>query len=80
MCDNAIFKINTKFWSFLQLDLDKNLVDQGPFDVIFHKLTDILAKVKLGIEQAKKQIQNFQVIALSLLVCNTPKHLQHSSI
>lgn len=53
MCRNAGMEI-------LKLDLDRPLDDQGPFDVILHKLTDQIARSEEGCQVAQKQIEGFQ--------------------
>lgn len=53
MCRNAGMEI-------LKLDLDRPLDEQGPFDVILHKLTDQIARSEEGCQVAQKQIEGFQ--------------------
>lgn len=53
LCRNAGMEI-------LKLDLDQSLDDQGPFDVILHKLTDQIARSEEGCQVAQKQIERFQ--------------------
>ena len=38
-----------------------DLEAQGPFDVIFHKLTDVIAKADSGCEKEQQQIKSIQV-------------------
>ena len=49
----------------LQIDLDLPLEDQGPFDVILHKLTDQIAQAGLGDEKARQRVQRLQVTTLA---------------
>ncbi|KAK3591781.1 hypothetical protein CHS0354_007630 [Potamilus streckersoni] len=44
----------------LKLDLDIPLEDQGPFDLILHKFTDILVKAEQGHNEEKKYMENIQ--------------------
>ena len=52
----------------VQLDLDSSLEEQGPFDLIFHKLTDQLAKAQQGNTKARKQIERFHVSVLCITI------------
>ena len=45
-----------------QLDLDEPLEEQGPFDVIIHKLTDQIARSQSGCREAQQNIDRFQVV------------------
>lgn len=63
LCRNAGMEI-------LKLDLDQSLDDQGPFDVILHKLTDQIARSEEGCQVAQKQIERFQVCAASFQIHN----------
>jgi inositol-1,3,4-trisphosphate 5/6-kinase/inositol-tetrakisphosphate 1-kinase len=45
---------------FVKLDFDKHLDQQGPFDVIVHKMGDILVKADQGDAMAKKTISAFE--------------------
>lgn len=45
---------------FVKLDFDRHLDQQGPFDVIVHKLSDILVKADQGDVIAKKTINAFE--------------------
>ena len=47
--------------SFGQLDLDRPIEQQGPFDVILHKLTDQIARSQCDDVIAQQQIDRFQV-------------------
>jgi len=56
-----------------QLDLDKPLEQQGPFDVIIHKLTDQISRSQSGCREAQQNIDRFQVVTAVLCsnyVCN----------
>lgn len=44
-----------------QLDLQKPLSDQGPFSVIFHKLTDVVTQAAKGDNKARCMIDNLEV-------------------
>jgi len=44
MFNNRLFNIMDCIILFLKLDLDKPLENQGPFAVILHKLTEIIAR------------------------------------
>ena len=44
-----------------QLDLDGSLEDQGPFDLILHKMTDQIGKANQGNNIAKSRVQRFCV-------------------
>lgn len=45
---------------FVKLDFEKHLDQQGPFDVIVHKISDILVKADQGDATAKKTISAFE--------------------
>lgn len=45
---------------FVKLDFDRHLDQQGPFDLIVHKIGDILVKADQGDSQAKKTISAFE--------------------
>jgi len=49
-----------------QLDLDEPLEQQGPFDVIIHKLTDQIARSQSGCREAQQNIDRFQVAVCTL--------------
>ena len=44
-----------------QLDLSRSLDEQGPFDAILHKLTDLIAKAQHGNQNAKKEMARLEV-------------------
>lgn len=44
----------------IQIDLGKPLDEQGPFTLIFHKLTDVIARANLGDVEAENTIRHFQ--------------------
>ena len=46
------------------MDLDQQLEEQGPFDLILHKLTDQIAKGNQGNLRAKQHVEQFQVPGL----------------
>lgn len=48
-----------KGYEFIKIDLDKDLEEQGPFDAIIHKLSELLCNYD---ENARRQIENFEVI------------------
>lgn len=50
---------------WLQLDLNKPLELQGPFDIILHKLTDQISRSQGGCADAQQQIDRFQVTGLT---------------
>jgi inositol-1,3,4-trisphosphate 5/6-kinase/inositol-tetrakisphosphate 1-kinase len=45
----------------IKLDLDESFEEQGPFDLIFHKLTDQISRSELGCSDAFKQIERFKM-------------------
>jgi hypothetical protein len=47
--------------NLVSIDLDVDLISQGPFNCIFHKMSDVYAKVEQGDANAMKQWANFQV-------------------
>ena len=47
--------------NIFQLDLDGSLEDQGPFDLILHKMTDQIGKANQGNNIAKSRVQRFCV-------------------
>lgn len=44
----------------LKIDLDKSLEDQGPFDMILHKFTDILVKSQQGYITEQRTMRNIE--------------------
>ncbi|GAB6026084.1 hypothetical protein CHUAL_012287 [Chamberlinius hualienensis] len=52
----------------IQIDLDRPLEEQGPFTLILHKLTDVIAKAMRGDLDSQKTIQAFQTY-----VCQHPE-------
>ena len=54
-------KIRHLLSNVCQLDLDRSLADQGPFDLILHKLTDQIAKANQGNNIAKSRVERFCV-------------------
>lgn len=50
-----------------QLDLSQPLEDQGPLDVIIHKLTDLILEADQNDSQAVLQLQRVQV-CISLML------------
>lgn len=46
---------------FSKIDLSKPWIDQGPVDVIIHKVTDFIAAANGGDLQAFKAIQKIEV-------------------
>lgn len=60
----------------LQLDLSQPLEDQGPLDVIIHKLTDLILEADQNDSQAVLLVQRVQVcICLSSLISLPPPHV-----
>ena len=51
-----------------QIDLIRPLEEQGPFDLILHKLTDVVAKADLGHGAAQIQIERLQVRQPALML------------
>ena len=49
------------FCLFWQLNLDQPLSAQGPFDLILHKLTDIMAAASAGDEWSREAEQRVEV-------------------
>nr|XP_054759050.1 inositol-tetrakisphosphate 1-kinase-like [Lytechinus pictus] len=45
----------------VELDLQKSLSDQGPFSVIFHKLTDVVTQAAKGDNKARCMIDNLEM-------------------
>ena len=52
------FKISVFFF---QLDLDKPIEDQGPFDLVLHKFTDKFGAAAEGHEESVRHLQNLEV-------------------
>jgi len=46
---------------YFQIDLEKPLEDQGPFDMILHKFTDLIVKAQHGYIQEQRIMQNIEV-------------------
>ena len=46
-------------YEFIKINLDENLEQQGPFDAIIHKLSDLLYQIDTD-EQARRQIKEFE--------------------
>ncbi|CAG5133746.1 unnamed protein product, partial [Candidula unifasciata] len=44
----------------IQIDLKKSLENQGPFDLLVHKVTDILARAVSGHKSSQNAIQNLE--------------------
>ena len=55
------------FSLYFQIDLDKSLEEQGPFDMILHKFTDILVKAQQGNITAQRIIRSIEVTQISFL-------------
>lgn len=54
--------LNHAVWLVLwQTDLKKSLENQGPFDLLVHKVTDILALAASGHKSSEHEIQNLEV-------------------
>ena len=53
--------VDESLYTDYQIDIDLSLEQQGPFDLILHKINDILAKANQGNAQAKARIKNIQV-------------------
>ena len=51
-----------------QIDLEKSLEEQGPFDMILHKFTDILVKSQQGYITEQRIINHIEVSLTSELV------------
>lgn len=51
-------------YDFLQLDLTKPIEDQGPLDVIIHKLTDVILEADQNDSQSLELVYRFQVSVL----------------
>lgn len=51
---------------FFQLDLTKPIEDQGPLDVIIHKLTDVILEADQNDSQSLELVQRFQVCDSSI--------------
>ena len=50
------------YFNFLiQIDLSKPWIDQGPVDVLIHKVTDFIAAAENGDLQAFKAVQKIEV-------------------
>jgi len=47
---------------FNQVDLEKPLKEQGPFDLLIHKITDYMAAATDGDSQALKTMKELEVI------------------
>lgn len=56
-----------------QLDLSQPLEDQGPLDVIIHKLTDLMLEADQNDSQAVLQLQRVQVLISFVLVAILPR-------
>lgn len=47
---------------YFQIDIEKSLEDQGPFDMILHKFTDILVKSQQGYITEQRIMRSIEVI------------------
>ena len=45
----------------VQVDLSKPVEEQGPFDLIIHKITDLMVAADGGDEQAKNAVDRIEV-------------------
>ena len=45
----------------LQIDIEKSLEEQGPFDMILHKFTDILVKSQQGYITEQRTMRSIEV-------------------
>jgi len=52
----------------VRLNLDTPLDQQGPFDLIVHKLSDVAAKADSGDLTAKQQVDAFEVILQACII------------
>lgn len=50
----------------IKIDLDSPLEQQGPFDLIVHKLSDVVVKAKNGDQLAAQRLARFQVSTIGL--------------
>ena len=46
---------------YFQIDIEKSLEDQGPFDMILHKFTDILVKSQQGYITEQRIMRSIEV-------------------
>lgn len=53
--------LNTTYFPLFQVDLLQSLEDQGPYDLIIHKLTDVITRAQDGDNKAKQMMSNLQV-------------------
>lgn len=74
----VLFDCNPSSLLFIssQLDLSQPLEDQGPLDVIIHKLTDLMLEADQNDSQAVLQLQGVQVLIYFMLVSVFPKFSQ----
>ena len=55
-------RLSSHKFHFIQVDLEKPLEEQGPFDLIIHKITDHMAAATDGDSQALKTMKGLEVI------------------
>ncbi|BFZ11711.1 hypothetical protein BsWGS_14750 [Bradybaena similaris] len=48
----------------VEIDLSRPMEQQGPFDLLIHKITDLLPAVHDGEESLETHIKNFEVIGV----------------
>ena len=66
MCSNVslqwlCFYYSKRNITLVALDLDRPIAEQGPFDCILHKLSDVWSKTEYGDEKAMRRWKNMQV-------------------
>ena len=54
--------LSSEKFHFIQVDLEKPLEEQGPFDLIIQKITDCMAAATDGDSQALKTMKGLEVI------------------
>ena len=52
-----------------QIDLDRPMESQGPFDLIVHKIVDVMTKPNFGHQPAKLALQNLEVNVSYNITC-----------
>lgn len=63
--------LNSFFPLYSQVDLLQCLEDQGPYDLIIHKLTDVITQAQDGDNKAKQMMTNLQVCAAKIVYSNS---------
>lgn len=61
----AILLLFPTYNCIVQIDLSKPWIDQGPVDILIHKVTDFIAAADNGDLQAFKAVQKIEVVSIA---------------